>query len=452
MLKEYSINIWYVIDIITMYIDWIIFFTVLNLVGERRISKKKYISRVIMLVLFMGFLNISNMFENTKIILCMIIGVIFYKLSYKDNIYKFIMINLLFWLGLIINESVSISIVVMLNRLESIQLLLAGNIFRMQAIFISKILLTLELILFKYFRLSLEFKLKDMILIGIPIVSNIAILLLVYGYNFSQSIVNRFDIAIVVIITLLIVLSSVMLIIVIGKIVQHDKIKLEYELINERINTNHKRYEGINEIHNKLRYVYHDLKNHMTCIKNYNTKEEIVSYINKLELQISDFEKLRNTGNATLDIILGEKTHLCKKYNIEFEDYINISKLNFIQENDLCSIFANALDNAIEACTKIDNELEKRIVVRATYINGFAIIKFTNTKVNDIKFTGEKIETSKNNKKIHGIGISSIKYIVSKYKGEVLVNYSKNEFILKIMIPITKEEIITNEKNSIKVT
>ena len=89
---------------------------------------------------------------------------------------------------------------------------------------------------------------------------------------------------------------------------------------------------------------------------------------------------------------------------------------------------------------------------RATYINGFAIIKFTNTKVNDIKFTGEKIETSKNNKKIHGIGISSIKYIVSKYKGEVLVNYSKNEFILKIMIPITKEEIITNEKNSIKVT
>ena len=72
MLKEYSINIWYVIDIITMYIDWIIFFTVLNLVGERRISKKKYISRVIMLVLFMGFLNISNMFENTKIILCII--------------------------------------------------------------------------------------------------------------------------------------------------------------------------------------------------------------------------------------------------------------------------------------------------------------------------------------------------------------------------------------------
>ena len=44
--------------------------------------------------------------------------------------------------------------------------------------------------------------------------------------------------------------------------------------------------------------------------------------------------------------------------------------------------------------------------------------------------------TSKDNKKIHGIGISSIKYIVGKYNGEVIVNYSENEFILKIMIPI----------------
>ena len=42
MLKEYSINIWYVIDIITMYIDWIIFFTVLNLV-ERGESLRKNI-------------------------------------------------------------------------------------------------------------------------------------------------------------------------------------------------------------------------------------------------------------------------------------------------------------------------------------------------------------------------------------------------------------------------
>ena len=62
----------------------------------------------------------------------------------------------------------------------------------------------------------------------------------------------------------------------------------------------------------------------MICIKNYDTKEEIISYIENLEFQIHDFENLKNTGNKTLDIILGEKIGLCKKYNIEFEESINI--------------------------------------------------------------------------------------------------------------------------------
>ena len=127
---------------------------------------------------------------------------------------------------------------------------------------------------------------------------------------------------------------------------------------------------------------------------------------------------------------------MCIRDSIEFEENINISKLGFIKDIDICAIFANALDNAIEACMKIDNDLEKSIQVKATYINGFAIIKFTNTKVNEIKFSDKRIQTSKDNKKIHGIGISSIKYIVGKYNGEVIVNYSENEFILKIMIPI----------------
>ncbi|EGT4237152.1 ATP-binding protein, partial [Clostridioides difficile] len=288
----------------------------------------------------------------------------------------------------------------------------------------------------KYFKLSIEFKPKDMVLIGLPILSNIVSLLLIFGYNLKNNFVSDDNIFVIVLSTLLIVSSSIIILIVIGKIVQDDKVKLEYELINERIKIDYKSYESINEIHDKLKYVYHDLKNHMICIKNYDTKEEIISYVNNLENKINDFEYFRNTGNKTLDIILGEKIYLCKKYNIEFEDSINISKLQFIQDVDICAIFANALDNAIEACMKMNNNTEKRIEVKATYVNGFAIIKFINTKVNDIKFIDERIKTSKDNNRVHGIGLASIKYMVSKYDGELIVNYSDNEFILKIMIPI----------------
>lgn len=430
------LDVWNIIDTITAYIDWIIFFSIININGTKKISNIRYLLSVSIILFGMGLINISNMFPNTKIVLCIVTGILFCKFSYENSIAKSIIMNLLFWLGLMFIEVISTGVVVMLNNLDSIQSILTGNIYRIQAIFISKILLFMELILLKYFKLSLEFKFKDVVLIGLPILSNIVSLLLVFGYNFNQNIHSKSNLIVLAFTVLLMIASSIMLLIVIGKIVQDDKLKLEYELINERINLSHKNYENMIQAQEKLRYVYHDLKNHMICMKSYDTKEEIISYINNLEFQINDFENLRNTGNKTLDIILNDKIHLCKKYNIEFEDSINISKLNFIKENDICSIFANALDNAIEACININDEIEKRIEVKATYINGFAVIKFINTKINDIKFTGDRIKTSKEDNKIHGIGLASIKYIVNKYDGEVIVNYSENEFILKIMIPI----------------
>ena len=430
------LDVWNIIDTITAYIDWIIFFSIININGTKKISNIRYLLSVSIILFGMGLINISNMFPNTKIVLCIVTGILFCKFSYENSIAKSIIMNLLFWLGLMFIEVISTGVVVILNNLDSIQSILTGNIYRIQAIFISKILLFMELILLKYFKLSLDFKFKDVVLIGLPILSNIVSLLLVFGYNFNQNIHSKSNLIVLAFTVLLMIASSIMLLIVIGKIVKDDKLKLEYELINERINLGHKNYENMIQAQEKLRYVYHDLKNHMICMKSYDTKEEIISYINNLEFQINDFENLRNTGNKTLDIILNDKIHLCKKYNIEFEDSINISKLNFIKENDICAIFANALDNAIEACININDEIEKRIEVKATYINGFAVIKFINTKINDIKFTGDRIKTSKEDNKIHGIGLASIKYIVNKYDGEVIVNYSENEFILKIMIPI----------------
>lgn len=436
MLGNLNIELWDIINIVTGTIDWIIFFSVIQIVGKRKIYGVKYIFRIMIIFIFMGFINAAKVFPNIKIILCIMIGTSFYITSYKDKIYISIIVSLLFWLGLMLAEGLAVGLVVLLNQLNNINITQNENLFRIQAIILSKVFLFIGLIIFKYFKLSLDFKPKDMVLIGLPILSNIVSLILIYEYNLRADTIKIENLCIFVFAIVLIVSSSIILLIVIRKIVEDDKLKLEYELINERIRTNYKSYENINEVHDKLKYVYHDLKNHMICIKNYDTKEEIISYINNLDLQISDFENFKNTGNKTLDIILGEKMRLCKKYNIEFEESINISKLKFIKDNDICSIFANALDNAIEACINIDSEIEKRIEAKATYINEFAIIKFINTKTNDIKIIDNRIQTSKPDNKKHGLGIASIKYIVNKYNGETIVNYSDNEFILKIMIPI----------------
>lgn len=437
------INIWDIINILSGSLDWVVYFLVINLVGKKKISNLRYIFSVIIILTFMSFINSIDIFPNIKIVICIIISTFFYIISYKDKVYKCILVSLLYWLGLMVSEGLAVSLVVIINQLNNIDIILFDNLFRIESILISKIFLFIIFMLFKYFKLSLEFKPKDIILIGLPILSNIVSLLLIFGNSLISNPNKDSKVFAISLAMVLILSSSVIILIVIGKIIQDEKIKLEYELINERIKTNHKSYENVIEMHKKIRYMYHDLKNHIICIKNYDTKEEIISYLNNLESEIIDFENFKNTGSKTLDIILGEKICISKKFNIEFEDNINISKLKFIQNIDICAIFANALDNAIEACINIENdEIEKRIEVKATYINGFAIIKFINTKDNNIKYINNRIITSKDDNKIHGIGLASIKYLVSKYDGEVIVNYSDYEFILKIMIPLNNQEVI----------
>lgn len=104
---------------------------------------------------------------------------------------------------------------------------------------------------------------------------------------------------------------------------------------------------------------------------------------------------------------------------------------------DVCSIFSNMIDNAIEACIKIkDKDTNRFIKIKGTMVNGFFVIKCENSKINDIKFKYNNIKTDKKNSYLHGIGVKSIKSSVQKYDGDVFIDYQDYIFIVKIYIPI----------------
>ena len=92
---------------------------------------------------------------------------------------------------------------------------------------------------------------------------------------------------------------------------------------------------------------------------------------------------------------------------------------------DLCVIFSNALDNAIEACDKIlDDSKDKYISVNVTYINSFCFIKIEN-------FLGYFLFFPKNF--MHGIGLKNIKDTVYKYNGEIKIEFDDDKFVIKFI-------------------
>lgn len=106
---------------------------------------------------------------------------------------------------------------------------------------------------------------------------------------------------------------------------------------------------------------------------------------------------------------------------------------------DICTIFSNMLDNAMEAVSCLSAE-QRVISVSIRKNNHFLLIHEKNyTGVKPVIVDGQ-IKSTKKNKDRHGFGISNIKEAAAKYDGDVQIAVTENEegnyeFVMEIMIP-----------------
>ncbi|WP_242944598.1 ATP-binding protein [Paraclostridium sordellii] len=238
----------------------------------------------------------------------------------------------------------------------------------------------------------------------------------------------------------LVVASTIIILLLFRRAIKENKKKIQNELMKNKLDMQYEHYLSVQESHMKVKKLYHDINNHICCIDNLkNNNKEVSEYINNLKDEIKSFKDNYNTGNMILDIIINEKSDICSKKGIKFICDINFSKVDFIKPIDVSSIFANILDNAIEACDKIhDEDVEKYIRIKGTISKAYFVIKCENSKVNNIKFKKNKLLTDKMDKFVHGIGTQSIKSSLDKYDGELLFEDEKNKFILNLYIPLNQ--------------
>ncbi|WP_438571161.1 GHKL domain-containing protein [Clostridium sp.] len=229
------------------------------------------------------------------------------------------------------------------------------------------------------------------------------------------------------------VFCNVLLVIIINNLIKGMRAKSELESINNKLSMQYNYYLNIEESHMKVRELYHDIKNHLTCIKKIEN-EDVDNYIKSINEELKDFETRFNTGNRILDIILNEKSIDCSKNDIKFLCDINLRKCEFIQMIDVSSIFSNVLDNAIEACEKVTQD--RYIKLRGVIVKSYFIITCENSKSNKLKFKNSNLITSKGDRFLHGIGLQSIRSSIKKYDGELEVIDGDNNFILNIYIPL----------------
>ena len=183
----------------------------------------------------------------------------------------------------------------------------------------------------------------------------------------------------------------------------------------------------------KVRSVYHDMKNHLLVLQRQINSPETAEMVEKLQSQVAMYEDYEHTGNDILDIILKEKSETAREKHIALSVTADLNGVDFIEPLDVSTIFGNGLDNAIEASEKLPEE-QRAILVKAGRVQNFFSVLIENSCLQNREYTKQR--TTKSDDFLHGFGISNMRKAAEKYDGQLTIKRENEKFTLKILIPI----------------
>ena len=126
----------------------------------------------------------------------------------------------------------------------------------------------------------------------------------------------------------------------------------------------------------------------------------------------------------------------CVRHGIELTCVADGAKLAFMDVMDICTIFGNLLDNAIECELGIQDK-KKRLIHLAVYTKkDFLVIQCENYCPDHLEFQDGLPVTTKKDKAYHGYGIKSIRLTADKYGGTVTIHTRDEWFEINTLIPL----------------
>jgi hypothetical protein len=222
------------------------------------------------------------------------------------------------------------------------------------------------------------------------------------------------------------------------------KVRFEVEKLQNILNMQYNNYEMLEKSISAVNQKYHDLKYQIALLKQETSEGKRVEYLNQMEKEIKSYEAQNKTGNRVLDTILTGKSLYCQQNCIELTSVADGKAVDFMDDIDISTLFGNALDNAIESTSKIKDKERRLIHVVILKKNHFLRVRIENCYDEELVFVNGLPQTTKGDRKYHGYGLKSIENTVKKYEGSVTIQAEKGWFELRILIPVSEQELLNN--------
>ena len=218
-------------------------------------------------------------------------------------------------------------------------------------------------------------------------------------------------------------------------IVKRERRIREDDLFREKVKNQTEMYRSVYDNYEVQRKRAHEYKNQIMCMEALLQKKEyaeLEKYITEIGGKLTDADSNINTNNTLIDAIINTKYREMEEQGILLVMKFNEMADLWMDDEDVVVILSNLLNNAIEACEKCE---EKTVKMKLMKESDDIIISVRNTYNGEIVMKGDEIQTSKNDKAEHGLGIKNVIEAVEKYGGSYSINHDDKEFAFSICIP-----------------
>lgn len=195
-------------------------------------------------------------------------------------------------------------------------------------------------------------------------------------------------------------------------------------------------YKMLTEQYRQSERLRHDMKNHIIALSAlFQDKEweKMGDYLKNMEGSgLEDGGEM--TGNKAVDALLYQKRKRAKEKNIKWECDVQMPKGYSINEFDLCVLFGNILDNALEACGRMQSGESCFIHIQARTVKKCFLIEIKNSV--DMAEKNTAGFSNKENPREHGIGLLNVSDVVHGYNGVWNIESEEGIFITSVLIPL----------------
>jgi sensor histidine kinase YesM len=219
------------------------------------------------------------------------------------------------------------------------------------------------------------------------------------------------------------------------KLAEHYANKQQSSLLalrNQMLEESHKETE---ETFSLWQSSLHDFKHNLAYLMSLaesGDTDKIKDYIAKENELLAQRLFYYKTGNNAVDAIVNVKQALAHDKGITFQINAVVPAECRVSDSHLCAVLGNLIDNAINASEPLTGgDVESYVKVNIKQAKDFLVIKIVNSFDESLKKTYSKEEQA-----FHGIGLKSVRRIISDYDGKFKTTIDGDTFTAEAMIQL----------------